>query len=191
MGCPACKSGFPANINRPPNAEERFDRVHAARALQVFRAVEDWCFELGKPAGHEEIPSVLALREPRLSAKDAEFELNAMRLLCGHMLAGMAAKRERNEIMDPACRIPSELDAPAWFANASLDGIQELSAKLASVSLAEMLGAWLVRGDALRRNPEPRSEECGAPAPFRTRPRLEKGKRIRHSSLRTVLARKA
>lgn len=178
---------LPANDNQPPNSMEPFNRHDAESAKQVLRSVEDYCFELGKPACHAEIPTVLVLRELQLSMESAAFELKAMRSLCRLLLAGRKSAPAIKETVKPAACIPSRLNAPEWFENTSWQAIQDLSDRLASVSLAELLGCWLAPADASLADSEFGNSTLAPTAPIRKRLSIEEAK----FASRAVPARKA
>lgn len=186
----ASAPGLPANENRPPISMSQFSRRDENCVRQVFRAVEGYCHELGKPPELEEIPSVLVLREPRLTSETAAFELKAMRALCRQMLASMATAREIGEDIKPSAFNSPPLNAPAWFAAASWQAIQDLSDRLGSATLEEMLSSWLVPAGESIPASEAGDSEYAAPLQFRKRHRVEEADRFPGSSLQAVPARK-
>ncbi|MCY4458812.1 MAG: hypothetical protein OXC26_00180 [Albidovulum sp.] len=82
------------------------------------------------PARHNEIPTLLALREPFLSDAAAEMELDAIRLLCGRMQEAADEERKLADSTVPIRDVACEPFAPAWFGDASRSTIKGLSGKL-------------------------------------------------------------
>ncbi len=83
----------------------------------MFSAVESFCRELRVPARHDEIPTVLALREPFLSDAAAEMELDATRLLYGRLQEAADEKRKLADSIEPLRDVACEPLAPSWFSD--------------------------------------------------------------------------
>ena len=187
----SCASGLLARADHPSKVDSQFSRVHAKSARNVFSAVESFCRELQVPARHDEIPTVLALREPFLSDAAAEMELDAIRLLCGRLQEAADEKRKLADSAEPLRDVACEPFAPAWFSEASGATIKGLSDKLDSVSLDDMLGSWLHRKDGLRLASVKGSVSAPGPAPSRRRMTAARDENPSRSSLRLVQPLKA